>query len=70
MPTVFETTQKVLREGSDEIPVKLPNLFQTFLKTAPAINPHYRSVREESEQWLHKLVASADITRENRLMGK
>jgi hypothetical protein len=32
--------------------VVIPNLFTSFLATIPYPNPHYRSVRAESEQWL------------------
>ena len=32
--------------------VVIPNLFTSFLATPPYVNPHYRSVRAESEQWL------------------
>ena len=32
--------------------VVIPNLFTSFLATPPYSNPHYRSVRAESEQWL------------------
>lgn len=37
---------------TDKVPVQLPNLFQSFLKDAPPVNPHYEEVRPESEQWL------------------
>ena len=30
----------------------MPDLFTSFLASAPLVNPHYSSVREESEQWL------------------
>lgn len=36
----------------DKVAVKLPNLFQSFLKQAPPLNPHYDDVRLESERWL------------------
>ncbi|GAB7336391.1 hypothetical protein MBLNU13_g09114t2 [Cladosporium sp. NU13] len=32
--------------------VLIPNLFTSFLASAPLVNPHYSSVREESEKWL------------------
>jgi hypothetical protein len=32
--------------------VLMPDLFTSFLASAPLINPHYSSVREESEEWL------------------
>lgn len=32
--------------------VVIPDLFTSFLSSAPSINPHYRAIREESEQWL------------------
>ncbi|KAK5999191.1 (+)-eremophilene synthase [Cladobotryum mycophilum] len=35
------------------ITVLLPDMFQSFLKQAPAVNPHYQSVKVESEDWLN-----------------
>ena len=32
--------------------VSMPDLFTSFLASAPLVNPHYSSVREESEKWL------------------
>jgi hypothetical protein len=32
--------------------VVIPDLFTSFLATPPLVNPHYRSARKESEQWL------------------
>ena len=32
--------------------VVIPNLFTSFLAEPPSLNPHYHSVRAESEQWL------------------
>lgn len=44
--------------ASTETWVKLPDLFQSFLKDPPPVNPHYETVRIESEQWLSKSVQS------------
>lgn len=34
--------------------VKLPDLFQTFLKGLPQLNIHYQDIRHESEEWLNR----------------
>lgn len=36
------------------VDVIIPDMFQTFLKFPPKVNPHYRGVRLESEQWLSR----------------
>jgi hypothetical protein len=35
-----------------QITVLLPDMFQTFLKQKPLVNPHYEDVKMESEEWL------------------
>jgi hypothetical protein len=32
--------------------VALPNMFQSFLKQDPTVNPHYEAVKAESEDWI------------------
>jgi hypothetical protein len=34
----------------------LPDMFQTFLKEEPQVNPLYAEIKVESEAWLNKLV--------------
>ncbi|KAL7816077.1 isoprenoid synthase domain-containing protein [Trichoderma aethiopicum] len=40
------------RMEPEQITVLLPDMFQTFLKQPPRINPHYQSVKLESEEGL------------------
>jgi ABC-type thiamine transport system substrate-binding protein len=44
--------QKVTGIPAGKVAVKLPNLFQGFLKQTPPLNPYYEEVRSESERWL------------------
>lgn len=34
------------------ITVLLPDMFKTFLKQEPLVNPYYEGVKIESEEWL------------------
>lgn len=36
------------------IDVIIPDMFQTFLRSSPEVNPHYRAVKLESEKWLSR----------------
>lgn len=38
----------------EQITVLLPDMFQTFLKQAPEVNPHYEAVKVESEEALSR----------------
>ncbi|KFH47455.1 Presilphiperfolan-8-beta-ol synthase-like protein [Hapsidospora chrysogenum ATCC 11550] len=44
--------QKSTGIPAGKVAVKLPNLFQGFLKQTPPLNPYYEEVRSESERWL------------------
>jgi hypothetical protein len=48
--------------------VVIPDLFTSFLATPPSINPHYRSARKESEQWLARSW-QCDLKARKRLNG-
>jgi hypothetical protein len=39
-----------------EVTVKLPDLFHSFLKNPPVLNPHYEEIGKESEKWLSRLL--------------
>ncbi|PTB60117.1 hypothetical protein M431DRAFT_502236 [Trichoderma harzianum CBS 226.95] len=41
----------------EQITVLLPDMFQTFLKQAPEVNPHYEAVKVESEEALGRFCA-------------
>lgn len=41
--------------------VFLPDMFQSFLKHKPVINPNYEAVKAGSEDWLSKSVASCFV---------
>lgn len=36
------------------IDVIIPDMFQTFLKLPPKVNPQYKAVKLESEKWLSR----------------
>ena len=38
------------------ITVVLPNMFQSFLKQDPNVNPHYGAIKGESEDWIAEQV--------------
>jgi hypothetical protein len=38
------------------IDVIIPDMFQTFLRIPPTVNPHYEAVKLESEKWLSGFV--------------
>lgn len=58
--------QAILHEPSlirspGQTTVLLPDMFQTFLKLKPVINPNYEAVKAESEDWLSKSVTSCSV---------
>lgn len=53
-PTVAAT---VLSPTRDKTTIILPDMFQTFLKEEPRVNPLYAQVKPESEEWLNRLVS-------------
>lgn len=34
--------------------IKLPDIFHSFLKESPRLNPYYESIRVESENWISR----------------
>jgi hypothetical protein len=49
------------KEGGEEperIEVLIPDMFQSFLKQPPRVNPHYETVKLESEKWINEFVIS------------
>ncbi|MCJ1426676.1 hypothetical protein MMC29_004579 [Sticta canariensis] len=40
------------KNNQHEIPVLLPDMFVSFLSRKPQLNPHYESIRAESEAWI------------------
>lgn len=36
------------------VDVIIPDMFQTFLRFPPKVNPHYKAVKVESEKWLSR----------------
>ncbi|QKX53798.1 uncharacterized protein TRUGW13939_00878 [Talaromyces rugulosus] len=42
-----------------EVTVKLPDLFHSFLKDPPVLNPHYEEIGKESEKWLSRFCSLA-----------
>lgn len=44
------------------IDVIIPDMFQTFLKVPPTVNPHYKAVKLESETWLSRFANSLHCT--------
>lgn len=44
------------KNNQHEIPVLLPDLFVSFLSRKPQLNPHYESIRAESEAWISESV--------------
>lgn len=44
------------------IDVIIPDMFQTFLKAPPRVNPHYKAVKLESEKWLSRFANSLRCT--------
>lgn len=41
--------------------VLLPDMFQSFLKHRPAINPNYETVKADSEDWISRLATSCSV---------
>lgn len=41
--------------------VLLPDMFQSFLKYKPRINPYYEAVKADSEDWINRLMASCFV---------
>ncbi len=41
--------------------VLLPDMFQSFLKYKPLINPNYETVKADSEDWINRLVSSFPV---------
>ena len=44
------------KNNQHEILVLLPDLFVSFLSRKPQLNPHYESIRAESEAWISESV--------------
>lgn len=44
------------------IDVIIPDMFQNFLKSPPKVNPYYKDVRLESEEWLSRFAKSRHCT--------
>ena len=44
------------KNNQHEIPALLPDMFVSFLSRKPQLNPHYESIRAESEAWISESV--------------
>lgn len=49
-------------DAFQHIDVIIPDMFQTFLKLPPEVNPHYKDVKLESEEWLSRFDKSLHCT--------
>ena len=49
-----KTTAVTMGTTDQTVTVRIPQLYVSFLDTKPALNPHYETVRIESEEWLSK----------------
>ncbi|KAK2600054.1 hypothetical protein QQS21_005218 [Conoideocrella luteorostrata] len=47
-----------------KISIRLPDLFQVFLKQKPKLNPSYQFTKRESEQWLGRICALSTGTQQ------
>lgn len=45
-----------------KIPILLPDMFVSFMAQKPRVNPHYASVRKESETWINGLVFRSSLS--------
>ena len=43
-----------LASSPEEVTVRLPNFYQTFLKKEPIVNQHYEAVGLVSQQWMSR----------------
>lgn len=46
--------QRKSNPAAQHVDIIIPDMFQTFLKFPPKVNPHYKGVRLESEEWLSR----------------
>lgn len=42
------------KDALQHVEIVIPDMFQTFLRSPPEVNPHYKAVRLESEKWLSR----------------
>lgn len=53
---------KKSNDALQHINVIIPDMFQTFLKLPPKVNPYYKEVKSESEEWLSRFAKSLHCT--------
>lgn len=57
----FHHAPQILLEATDladqkKMPVLLPDMFVSFLAQKYTVNPHYATIKAESEAWMEKFV--------------
>ena len=56
--TLMETTSFADQET---MPVLLPDMFVSFLAQKPRVNPHYATIKAESEAWMERFVSPIEL---------
>lgn len=56
--TLLETTKFADQE---KMPVLLPDMFVSFLAQKPRVNPHYATIKAESEAWMERFVSPIQL---------
>ena len=55
---LLETTKYADQEM---MPVLLPDMFVSFLAQKPRVNPHYATIKTESEAWMERFVSPIQL---------